>query len=286
MTRLADRIERLEAASDRYDVILCDVWGVVHNGVAPYLPACEALSRARHAGKAVVLVTNSPRPRGSVERQLARIGVPRDCFDAMVTSGDVTRDLIAAGPRRVLHIGEERDLSIFEGLDVELAEEADARAVVCSGPYDDENDSPEDYHDLLRRLRGRNLPFICANPDILVERGDKMIWCAGAIARDYALMGGRTLIAGKPHRPIYESAYALAAQRLERPVGPAQCLAIGDGVLTDAKGATDNGIDLLFVAEGVHARDYSANGAIDADLLAAFLDHHGQHPVAWTERLR
>lgn len=285
MGAVTQRITTLDEISPRPAAILCDVWGVIHNGVVSWADACDALRRARQAGSAVVLVTNAPRPRGSVERQLERLGVPRDCWDAMVTSGDVTRTLIAAGPRQVLHIGEERDLSIFDGLDIELTDEAEARAVVCSGPYDDENDTPEDYLDQLRRLRGRDLPFICANPDIVVERGEKLIWCAGAIARDYALMGGRTMIAGKPHRPIYEEALALAGSALGRTVAPGDALAIGDGILTDAKGATDNGIDLLYVAGGIHAGEYGGR-AIDEAQLDAFLARHGQRPVAWIERLR
>lgn len=286
MTNHLRRIDRLDDISGAYDALFCDVWGVLHNGVAAHADACAALARARTAGKAVVLVTNSPRPRGSVERQLERLGVPRDAWDAMITSGDVTRDLIAAGPRRVFHIGEERDLPIFDGLDVDLVEEADAQVVVCSGPFDDEKDTPEDYHAMLRRMRGRDLPFICANPDIVVERGEKMIWCAGAIARDYAQFGGRTLIAGKPHPPMYDAALLLAAQALGRPVERSRCLAIGDGVLTDAKGATDNNIDLLYVTEGVHAREYGEPGRPDPARLAAFLAKHGQRPVAWLERLK
>jgi len=281
----AIRLATLDDLAGRYRALLCDVWGVVHNGVVPWAEACAALARARKVGVAVVLITNSPRPHDSVERQLARIGVPRDAWDRMVTSGDVTRDLIAAGPRKVLHIGEERDLAIFDGLDIDLVEEAEARAVVCSGPYDDEHDTPERYHPLLRRLRGRDLPFICANPDIVVERGDRLIWCAGAIARDYAALGGRTLIAGKPHRPIYDKALALASEALGATIGARDCLAIGDGVLTDAKGATDNGIDLLYIADGIHARDYG-DGETDAGRLDAFLRTHGQAPVAWMDRLR
>lgn len=286
MAAPARKIENLDELSGAYQALFCDVWGVLHNGVAAHADACAALIRARTAGKAVVLITNSPRPRDSVDRQLARLGVPREAYDAMVTSGDVTRDLIAAGPRRIFHIGEERDLPLFDGLDVELVEEADARAVVCSGPFDDENDQPEDYHDMLRRLRGRDLPFICANPDIVVERGERMIWCAGAIARDYARFGGRTLIAGKPYAPMYDAALLMAAQRTGRPVERARCLAIGDGVLTDAKGATDNGIDLLFVTDGVHGRDYAGETGPDPALLAAFFAKHGQCPIAWMERLR
>ncbi|TGV97224.1 TIGR01459 family HAD-type hydrolase, partial [Mesorhizobium sp. M2D.F.Ca.ET.145.01.1.1] len=142
-------------------------------------------------------------------------------------------DLIAEGPRKVFHIGADRDLTLYDGLDVELVEEFEAAGVVCTGLFDDEVEKPEDYTDLLRRLRARNLPFICANPDIMVERGERIIWCAGALARDYAQLGGRTLIAGKPYAPIYEVAMKEVAEILGQPVERSQILAIGDGMMTD-----------------------------------------------------
>src|SRR5690606_7650902 len=147
-------------------------------------------------------------------------------------------------------------------------------------------ETPEDYTELLRRLRMRDLPFICANPDIVVERGDRLIFCAGALAREYGLMGGRTLIAGKPYPPIYEAALAAAEERLGRTVGARDVLAIGDGVLTDLKGASAMGFDVLFVTEGIHAAEYNVGGRPDPARLAAFLEKHGQRPVAAIERLK
>lgn len=285
MSHQAMKLQALGEISAGYPVLLCDVWGVVHNGVVPFGDACAALVRARKQGKTVILLTNAPRPHPSVEQQLARIGVPRDAYDAVVTSGDVTRDLIAAGPRRVFHIGEERDLPIFEGLDVELAEEREAQAVVCSGLFDDTTETPDDYGDLLRRLRARDLPFVCANPDIAVERGGRIAWCAGALARDYAQLGGRTLIAGKPFGPIYDAALVRVSEIRGSTVERSQCLAIGDGILTDIKGATRYGIDALYIAGGIHARDYSRDGRIDQAALAAYLERHGEKPVAWMEML-
>lgn len=279
-------IGSLDALAPSYALILCDVWGVVHNGVRAFPEAVAALSRARRAGKAVVLITNAPRPHDSVERQLAALGVPEDCRDRVITSGDVTRDLIREGPRRVLHIGPERDLAIFDGIDVELVEEFEASGVVCTGLFDDTRETPEDYADLLRRLRARDLPFICANPDIVVERGEELVWCAGALARDYGLLGGRTLIAGKPHRPIYDKALELAAEVLGRPVAAADTLAIGDGMLTDVKGAAGMGMDVLYVTAGIHARDYGEAEKPDPARLAAFFDEHGYRPLATITRLR
>ena len=270
----------------RYDVILCDVWGVVHNGVRAFPDAVAALTRARAAGKAVVLITNAPRPHREVEAQLAALGVPLDAFDRVVTSGDVTRDLIRSGPRRVFHLGPDRDTAIYEGLDVDLVEEFEASTVVCTGLFDDDAESPEDYAEMLRRLRARDLPFVCANPDIVVEKGERLIWCAGALARDYGLLGGRTLIAGKPHRPIYEAALQAAGKVLGRTAEAARSLAVGDGVLTDVKGAEQNGIDMLYVSGGIHASEYGDVLAPDPGLLGAFLRQHGHDPVAVMPRLR
>jgi HAD superfamily hydrolase (TIGR01450 family) len=278
-------IETLDDVVDGYAALFCDVWGVLHNGIDVFEGAVAALRRARQKGVAVVLITNSPRPRQGVIDQLAAMGADPDCWDRIVTSGDVTRDLISAGPRRIYHIGPDRDFPLYDGLDVELSEDFEAQAVVCTGLVDDDVETPEDYTELLQRLRMRNLPFICANPDIVVERGDRLLWCAGALARDYAQMGGRTLIAGKPHRPIYEAALAAGAEVLGRPLEAREILAIGDGVLTDVKGASDNGFDVLFVSAGIHAGEYGA-GAPDAGKLAAFLEKHGYGPVAVIPRLR
>lgn len=286
MAPVLDRIDSLDALSGRYAAILCDVWGVVHNGVSAFAEAHEALARARARGVAVVLITNAPRPHDGVEAQLDLLGVPAGAYDRVVTSGDVTRDLIRDGARRLFHLGPDRDLSLYDGLDVELVEEFEASSVVCTGLFDDDTETPDDYADMLRRLRARDLPFICANPDIVVEKGDRLIWCAGALARDYALLGGRTMIAGKPHRPIYEAALKAAGEVLGRPVAASEVLAIGDGVLTDVKGAEANGIDVLYVSGGIHAADYGDTLDPDPVLLAAFLEKHGHHPVAIIPRLR
>ncbi|MBN9036112.1 MAG: TIGR01459 family HAD-type hydrolase [Rhizobiales bacterium] len=270
----------LDEIAAPYAAILSDVWGVLHNGIVPHPAAVAALRRMRAQGRAVVLITNAPRPSAPIIAQLDRIGVDRDCWDRLVTSGDVTRRLIAEGARRIFHIGPDDDLSIYEGLDVELVEEFEADAVVCTGLFDDETERPEDYAELLMRLRARNLPFICANPDIVVERGDRLIWCAGALARDYGQLGGRTLIAGKPFAPIYEAALEAASDVLGREVGAADVLAIGDGALTDLKGAAARGIDMLFITAGIHAAEYGPPHAPDLGQLARFLGRHGPAPAA------
>lgn len=286
MSHATVTITSLSRLEKRYAVLFCDVWGVVHNGETAFSEASQALAAARADGMKVVLLTNSPRPHEGVEAQLRALGVPDEAWDRVVTSGDVTRDLIAAGPRRIFHLGPDRDYPIFEGLDVELVEDFEADAVVCTGLFEDETETPEDYVELLTRLRARNLPFICANPDVVVERGDRLIWCAGALARDFAQLGGRTLIAGKPHAPIYEAALKAAASVLGREVAREEVLAIGDGVMTDIKGAADNGIDALYISGGIHAREHGDALNPDADKLASFLGRHGYRPVATMPKLQ
>jgi HAD superfamily hydrolase (TIGR01450 family) len=279
-------IASLDEMSGRYAAILCDVWGVLHNGVRHFETAAVALAAARERGLAVVLITNAPRPHQGVEAQLAALQVPQAAWDRVVTSGDVTRELVSAGPRRVFHLGPDRDLSLYDGLDIDIVEEFEANSVVCTGLFDDETETPDDYAEMLRRMRARNLPMICANPDIVVERGDRMIWCAGALARDYGQLGGRTLIAGKPHAPIYAAALKAAGEVLGREVGRSEALAIGDGMLTDIKGASDNGVDALYVSGGIHAKDYGHPDNPEPDKLEAFLVKHGFHPVAMMPKLR
>lgn len=279
-------IDTLDQIADGYSVILSDVWGVLHNGVSAFPDAVATLSRMREQGRTVILITNAPRPHPSVIAQLLSLGVDESAWDRVITSGDVTRRLIEEGPRRVFHLGPDRDTIIYDGLDVELVDYAEAGAIVCTGPFDDETETPEDYKELLATLRGRNLPFICANPDIVVERGDRLIWCAGALARDYARLGGRTLIAGKPHRPIYEAALAAAREIVGGDVPASEILAIGDGVMTDVKGAADNGFDLLYVTAGIHAHEYAGDNGPDTAKLAAFLGSHGYSPVASIPRLK
>lgn len=271
---------KLDDLFSQYDVIFSDVWGVLHNGEVAFRPAAAALKRAREAGVKVVLLTNSPRPFPGVAAQMEMMGITSESYDQIVTSGDVTRDLIAAGPRKIFHLGPERELAIYDGLDVELVEEYEASGVVCTGLIDDEIEKPEDYALMLQRLRSRDLPFICANPDLVVERGARMIWCAGALARDYAQLGGRTLIAGKPHNPIYAAAMQAAESLTGKDVDKARILAIGDGMLTDVKGAQNYGVDVLYISGGIHAAEYVGKGEIDRDKLLAFLGRHGEAPVA------
>ncbi|RIX99585.1 TIGR01459 family HAD-type hydrolase [Aureimonas flava] len=260
-------IDRLDEVLPGYDALFCDVWGVVHDGVAAYAPAVAALARARAAGLRVVLLTNSPRLADGVERQIAALGVTREAFDAIVTSGDATRAMIEAGSRHVLHIGPERDLDIFAGLGLVLEGETAAEAIVCTGLFDDRAEDPETYRPLLERLRARGLPMICANPDIVVHIGDRLVPCAGAVAALYAEMGGTVHLAGKPHAPIYAVARRAVAE-------DARVLCIGDGLMTDVRGANDHGADCLFVSHGIH-RDELAGVVGDAGRLGDELERRG-----------
>lgn len=281
----APRIDGLSRIADGYDLLLCDVWGVLHNGLAAKPAAVSALSSFRQGGGTVVMITNAPRQRKSVFAQLAKLGVPSGTFDTVVTSGDVTRSLIAQGPANILHIGTEKDLNLFEGLNVELVGEDEAEVVVCSGPWDEQTETPEDYTPLLARLKDRGLSMICANPDIVVELGDRLIYCAGAIAREYERLGGKTQIAGKPYRPIYDLALSEAGRIAGKTFDSKRILAIGDGMPTDIAGAAAYGVDALYISGGIHAQEYGAPEEPDHNLVGRFLAGHDAHPVAYMPRL-
>jgi HAD superfamily hydrolase (TIGR01459 family) len=270
-----------------YDVVLSDVWGVVHNGVAATQEACDALVRFRSDGGTVVLITNAPRPGEVVARfTLDRLGVPRAAYDGIISSGDVTHALIAArAGKRVFHIGPERDLPIFAGLDAPVAPLETADYAVCSGLTDDTVETPQDYHALIERMRARKLPMICANPDVVVERGDKLVYCAGAIADLYAAAGGDVIYAGKPYRPIYDQALAIAKAARGAPVEHQRVLAIGDSVRTDLKGAAAFGIDCLFVTAGIHAEELGHRDDPDLSALADMFAAAGVVPKGVMRRL-
>lgn len=278
------RIQSLSDIAVHYDVILCDVWGVLHNGVAPFADAGKALAAARADGATVVLITNSPRPNESVAVQLDAIGVPREAWDRIVTSGDVTRGLIRQGPPNVFFLGPDRDLNLLDGTEAFPVKEKDAHAIVCTGFFDDESEQPEDYRDMLTHFADRGIPMICANPDLIVERGERLIPCAGAVAAFYEQLGGETRIAGKPHHPIYTEALRQAAE-LRGAVDRARVVAVGDGMPTDVRGAINEGLDLLYVSAGIHARDYMSGETTDERALGDFLASHQAEPRWWMPRL-
>lgn len=236
-----------------YAAWLVDIWGVMHNGMRAFPPAVEATLRYREQGGIVVLLSNSPRPSEPLQRQLTSLGVSEQSYDATVSSGDLTRHELAKHQgARVFHLGPERDLPIFKDLDLTRVDAKDAELVVCTGLFNDETETPEDYEGLLRELAGRKLPMLCANPDHLVERGHSLVYCAGALAQIYEEDGGKVIYAGKPYRPIYELAEETVAGLAGRKVARSEILAIGDGIRTDMAGAADYGLDAVFVASGLH----------------------------------
>lgn len=275
----------LSAIADRYDVVLCDVWGVVHDGLRARTEACEALERFRQGGGTVVLISNSPRPAKAVEAQLAHVGVPRTAWDGFVTSGDLTiSEIRRRGVRRLVHIGPPRDHTIFSALDVALVGSDTAELAVVTGLDDDETETPEDYRGRMAELYERRLVMICGNPDRVVERGDKLIWCAGALADLYAALGGAIVYAGKPHPAIYDAALEIAAAERGGPVERTRVLAIGDGIATDVAGAVGFGLACLFVSGGIHGAELGDPPAPDA--WARLFTAVPHPPLGWTHRLR
>jgi HAD superfamily hydrolase (TIGR01459 family) len=265
-----------EIAGD-YDALLCDVWGVVHNGRERFAEACAALARFRGERGPVILISNAPRPGDDVLPQLAALGVPAETFDALVTSGDATRTLLAErAPGPAWAIGPARDAPLYEGLGLAFTGPENAAFIACTGPEDDTRETPEDYRARLAPCAARGLVMICANPDRVVQRGAQLIYCGGALAELYETLGGPVVMAGKPHAPIYELALAEAEARRGRPLDRTRVLSIGDGVATDLAGAAAERLDALFIAHGIHASELlGANGALEPTRLEAFLAREG-----------
>lgn len=278
---IIDTIAVHAAASDAW---LVDVWGVMHDGKRPFAEAVAACQRFRAAGGTVLLLSNSPRPSSGVARQLDGLGVARDSYDAILSSGDMTRlALQARGPTRVHHIGPKRDLPTFEGLAVSLVPVAEAEIAVCTGLADDETETPETYRATLEALRARALPMICANPDRQVDRGGRMIPCAGAVAALYADMGGHVDWFGKPYPAVYARARDMLAELRGADVPLGRLLAIGDGADTDIKGACDAGIPAVYIASAV---SLGKGVAMTPASLAALFAPRAHRPAAAMTRLR
>jgi HAD superfamily hydrolase (TIGR01459 family) len=279
-------IENFSTLAGGYDAVLSDVWGVIHNGVVATEAACDTLTRFREAGGTVILITNAPRPGEVVTKFLDKLAVPRSAYDGIVSSGDVTRAVMAARPdKAVFHIGPERDLPIFDGLGLDFVPLEKANYVVCTGLRNDDVETPESYRRELDELRRRKMFMLCGNPDLVVERGDKLIYCAGALADLYGTLGGEVLYAGKPHRPIYDLALErVAAVRGGQPPLK-RVLAIGDSVRTDLTGATGFGIDCLFVTAGIHAEELGDRHAPDPAALNRMFAEAGIAPRAVARRL-
>src|ERR1700687_90891 len=277
-------VEKLRDLVGSVEVVLSDIWGVVHNGLEAFPEACEALHAFRKQGGTVILITNAPRPADSVKRQLSKFGIDDETSDALVTSGDLTRNFVADHPgRKLFWIGQERHNSVHRGLDPVLAPLQEADYIVCTGLFDDATESAEEYRAMMLEARERKLTLICANPDIVVERGDRLIYCAGAVAELYRELGGEVIFYGKPHRPIYERAIELVAERKGHAVPLNRLTVIGDSVRTDLAGAHGFGSDCLVVDRGIHAEDFEGIDQLDPASVEGLFGHP---PRALTRELR
>jgi HAD superfamily hydrolase (TIGR01459 family) len=265
----------------RYDVLFCDIWGVIHDGVTEHAAAGDALEQFRAGGGSVVLVSNAPVPAATVADVLLTKSVRASAWDAIVTSGDVTRvHLDDRDYRRVHHLGQDRDLPLYEGLHVKRVGIDEAEVIVCTGLIDDLTETGDDYRERLRDAAARKLPFVCANPDLVVDVGGRLLPCAGQVAKVYQGLGGPIYWAGKPHRAIYKAAFA-AAKRVRGPdLTRNRVLAIGDAIATDLHGAREFGIDALFIAGGVHRAELMVDGSLDTDTLRLQLRRADLKPLA------
>ena len=289
MTAASSAVPIVDSVQDigkGYRAWFVDIWGVMHNGRTAFPEAAAATRAFRQAGGIVVLLSNSPRPSPAVQEQLREFGVPDGAYDATVTSGDLTRYVLGkhAGAR-VFHLGPERDRAIFDGLDITLTGPEEAELIVCSGPFNDDVETPDDYTGLLGALAARGLLMICANPDHMVERGHRLVYCAGALAAVYETLGGKVIYAGKPHVPVYELALETAGRLAGETLDRDRVLAIGDGLKTDIAGAGSFGIDAVFVASGLHAPGEGGE-ALDAAHLAELFGQEGRRPIAATRGLQ
>ena len=289
MTRIVSSLAQI---SLNYDVLFCDLWGCLHNGKQPYPAAVKALIAYRRSGGRVVLMTNAPRPHAYVIAQLDRMGVPREAWDLVVSSGDAAQEAMFQGVvgQKVWHVGTEKDDGFFNDIPDGLANVTpitrvpleDAEGMVVTGPFDEMTEAPEDYRSRFTDAQKRGLKLLCANPDIVVDMGDQRIYCAGALAEFYEDMGGASLYYGKPHAPIYAR-----AKRLLNLPDNARILVIGDGINTDVRGAAQEGLDCLFVTGGLAAEAFGPDVENpDADLLKEWLSLHLSDPKFTIGRLR
>jgi HAD superfamily hydrolase (TIGR01459 family) len=277
-------ITGLAEIASGHDALICDVWGVVHDGKRHHPAAAQALYRFKEKHGPVVLLTNAPRVPAEVAIQCSSYGLPPDCYDAIISSGGAARDELArrsaARSLPLYYIGPERDLPMIQGLDVSRAAIGEAEVALAIGLRDDMNETPADYAGELRALSERGLTMLCANPDLVVHRGDRLLYCAGSLAQAYEAMRGRVIYYGKPHLPVYESALAALGAILGHQ--PRRPLAVGDGLLTDIKGANAAGIEALFIADGVHGEEVEP---YSSEHLAALFTRFGAKAGSATRKL-
>lgn len=255
-------INEFSDIADQFDAVLCDVWGVIHNGKRLYDGVKAPLVQFKQAGKPVILLTNAPRPPQDVKIQVGGMGLDTDCYDDIVTSGYVTQTLIDdLGDKPIFHLGPERDRSLLQKQLGQLTALEEAKAVVCTGLFDDTYETPDHYNEMLSDIAERQLPFITANPDLVVDRNGTMIYCAGALAKRLSELGGKPILSGKPYSAVYEKSLEVIAEQAGKDIPKEKILCIGDGLMTDVKGALDNDFPCLFVFGGIHKADILPNGS-------------------------
>ncbi|EMS36094.1 TIGR01459 family HAD-type hydrolase [Candidatus Liberibacter americanus] len=277
------KIDSLYQISKNYDIIICDIWGVIHNGQKLFSESISALQKASKNGIKIVLLSNSPRPSSSVIEHMISLGLCKRFWDHIVTSGDLTHNLISQGNRNIFFIGEKKDLVLFEGIDIQIVDEKNAETIICTGLYSGSK-IPEDYTDLLKKFAQRKIPFICVNPDISVNYGNKIIHCAGSLALIYKKLNGIVKIIGKPHLPIYNMAFKQISDSCCQ-LDKKRILAIGDGIETDIKGAIQSGLDSLYVGKGIHANEYLENKQINVKMMEKFFINKNIQPNWWIPKL-
>jgi HAD superfamily hydrolase (TIGR01459 family) len=276
-------LTNISSISSNRKAWLCDVWGVLHDGVSSFAPAIEACQTFRRQGGQVLLISNSPRPSADLLAHLRSLGIGEACFDALITSGDVTRTLVQAyAGQPIFHLGPERDKGFFEGLNINFAPAAKATALVCTGFFDEDHEVAEDYDEMLTAFAARSVPMICANPDLYVERGSRLLPCAGLLAKRYEALGQTVIQAGKPYPPIY----GMAFKALSRPARKDEMLAIGDGLDTDIKGAAAQGIDAVYIASRVHIGDADGGESLSPERLDQLFAGRPGRPIAALAKLR
>ncbi len=281
-------IETIDEIAEGYDAVLCDLWGCYHNGVTAYPAAMDAMRRFRQRGGTVILLTNAPRPAPSVQRFLDKIGADPASFDAIVSSGEACQRAVASGAHgdRFHYVGPDRDLHMLEDVGLAPHPLEEASAILCTGLRDDTSETPEDYAGEIAAWAGRGLTLLCANPDIIVDRGEERLWCAGALAQAYEGAGGDVLWYGKPHGPVYDRCREVLAE-LGREIPDARIVAIGDGIATDVAGAARAGLDCVFITGGLAAEEMGADVENPEPMrLSAYLSAHDAAPKFAMGRLR
>lgn len=285
MSKTGTNAEGLASLAADYDALLCDIWGVVHNGIAPHASAVDALIKFRAQGGRVILISNAARPGVVIEQMLRHMAIPEEISDGIVTSGDATRHLLVPYKGRAIHhVGPATDHPIFDGLDLELVDAATAEAVVVTG-LNEPTETPDDYTSAMAEWHGLGLPMICANPDKFVEVGKEIQYCPGALADIYAHMGGVVEMAGKPYAPIYETAVEILQAVTDKMPAMSRMLAVGDSVRTDATGAAMAGIDFLFITGSIHAEEIDAFGVPNPAAIQELVAPSGARMRAFMPRL-